>query len=281
MLEERRSVELDGLRVNYVVAGSGPPLVLLHGGGLDSAAVSWKETIPALAENFTVYAPDWPGYGESDSPDGSPSIAYYVEVTWRLLDELDLDSVRLMGISMGGGVALGFALDHPERVERLVLVDSYGLGSEMPGGPLGGLFGALFVRTPLLSGGVWTTMGANRELTAVVLQSVVDSGNLTEGLVDDVFAELKRPNAGEAWERFQRNEVGFSGLKTNYRSRLQTLSVPTLLVHGEDDPLIPVGWSVRARTLAPNASAEVLRDCGHWPPREKPEEFVSVVRQFL
>ncbi len=182
---------------------------------------------------------------------------------------------------MGGGAALGFALNHPDRVEKLALVDSYGLGERIPGGSLGSLLGALFVRTPWLTGGIWDVMGSSRELARLVLTGVVGAGNLTDELVDDVFAELQRPNAGEAWQRFQRNEVGFSGLKTNYRRRLPELSVPTLLVHGEDDALVPVGWAVRAGTLAPSASVEVLRDCGHWPPREKSERFNSVVREFL
>ena len=274
---EKRTADLDGLSVSYVVAGDGPPVVLLHGGGLDSAAVSWKETIPTLAERFTVYAPDWPGYGESDPPDGPPSIRYYQRVLRRFLDALGLDSARVVGMSMGGGVALGFALDHPERVERLVVVDSYGLDGTVPGGPLG----ALFVRIPWLTEGVWTAMRPSRSLTATVLRNLVDSGNLTDDLVEDVLAELRRPNAGDAWERFQRNEVGFSGLKTNFRERLPELAVPALVVHGENDPLIPVAHAERVGTLAPNASVEVISRCGHWPPREKPETFVSLVGAFL
>lgn len=106
-------------------------------------------------------------------------------------------------------------------------------------------------------------------------------GNVTPELVEDVLAELRRPRASEAWTAFQRREVGFDGLRTDCIRRLPSLRVPTLFVHGADDPLVPVGWSVRAGTLVPNGSVEVLRNCGHWPPREKPEALTAAVRKFL
>lgn len=277
------SVLLDGLRVRYHRSGpeatpaDGAPVVLLHGGGLDSAALSWRDALPALAADRTVYAPDWPGYGESDPPDGSPSVAYYADVLGRFLDALDLDRVSLVGISMGGGVALGFALDHPSRVERLVAVDSLGLGSRSPGGPLG----AMFVRLPVVNGLPFAAMAQSRWLTAQTLREIVAPENLTADLVDEALTELRRPRAAEAWTAFQRNEVGFDGLETDYTDRLADLRPPTLFVHGEDDPLIPVSWSVRAASLAPDAEVRVIPDCGHWPPRERPEEFAEAVRAFL
>ena len=114
-----------------------------------------------------------------------------------------------------------------------------------------------------------------------ISSAVVARGNLTGELVDDALAELRRPRAGEAWADFQRNEVGFGGLKTDLTHDLPDLDVPALFVHGEDDPLVPVGWSVRAGTLAPDATVEVIEGCGHWVPRERPDEFVAVVREFL
>jgi pimeloyl-ACP methyl ester carboxylesterase len=275
------TVSLAEMGVRYHRAGpresAATPVVLLHGGGLDSAALSWKYVLPALAEDRPVYAPDWPGYGESDPADGPPNVAYYVGVLRRFLDALGLGDIHLVGVSMGGGAALGFALRHPERVNRLVAVDSYGLGSRIPGGPLGGVF----VRLPLVNDAVFSAMGRSRWLTAQTLRAVVAPGNLAPDLVDDVLAELRRPRAGEAWSAFQRDEVGFSGLRTDYTDRLAGLDVPTLFVHGEADPLVPVAWSVRAGTLAPDATVEVIRDCGHWPPREKPEAFVESVRDFI
>lgn len=287
-VSEEVTVSFDGLRVRYRRDGpdrgdcpddgsDGPPVVLLHGGGIDSAALSWKRTLPALAADRRVFAPDWPGYGGSDPPDGPPSVEYYVGVLRRFLDALDLDRVRLVGVSMGGGAALGFALRHPERVERLVAVDSYGLGSRIPGGPLG----PIVARLPLVNELTFAAMARSRWVTVQTLRAIVAPSNLSAGLVDDVLTELRRPRAAEAWTAFQRNEVGFGGLRTDYTRRLPDLRTPTLFVHGAADPLVPVGWSVRAGALAPNARVEVLRDCGHWPPREKPAEFAAVVRGFF
>lgn len=285
VVTDSTTVSLDGTRVRYLRAvpdetanpDNSTPVVLLHGGGLDSATLSWKHALGALAEEWTVYAPDWPGYGESDPPDGPPCVDYYVSVLGRFLDALELDRVCLVGVSMGGAAALGFALRQSERVERLVAVDSYGLGGRTPGGPLG----AAAVKLPFVSDLTWTVLARSRRAARQAVAAVVARENLTDELVADAMAEIRRPRAGEAWSAFQRNEVGFDGLKTDFSHELADLSVPVLFVHGEDDPLVPVGWSVRAGTLAPDATVDVLEHCGHWPPREKPEEFVAVVREFL
>jgi pimeloyl-ACP methyl ester carboxylesterase len=250
---------------------------LLHGGGLDSAGLSWKHVLPELAADYRVYAPDWPGYGESDLPDGPVSVAYYVGVLGRFLDALDLESASLVGISMGGGAALGFAIQTPDRVDRLVAVDSYGLGGTIPGGPLG----YYFVRMRRVTDLTWRLLASSRRATALALRAVVAPGNLSPALVTDVQAELDRRDAGRAWNAFQQNEVGRRGLRTNYLDDLSDLDVETLLVHGERDSLVSVSWAVRAHALLPQSSLRVLGDCGHWPPRERPETFVRVVREFL
>jgi pimeloyl-ACP methyl ester carboxylesterase len=271
-----RRVSVGDHDVACLVAGDGPPVVLLHGGGWDSAALSWREAVPALATAYTVYAPDLPGYGRSDPPTATPTTTFYRDVVLDLLDALDVDSAALVGVSLGGGIALDVALASPERVSQLVLVDSYGLGGEVPGGPLG----ALFVRLPWLSGAVERVLASDRRLTALAVRGIVHPANLTPALVDDVLA-VARDHDGRAWRAFQRHEVGFDGLRTNYVDRLPDLSTPTLLVHGEHDSLVPVDWSVRAGTLIPDAEVRILPRCGHWPPREMPERFAELVGAFL
>ena len=266
-------------RVRYAAAGpdDAPPVVLLHGGGIDAASFSWKHTLPALSGEFRVYAPDWPGYGESGPPTRPPTVDYYADVLGEFLDALGLPSVSLAGISMGGGVALGYTLSRPDRVRRLVLVDSYGLGGEVPGGPLA----AALTSLPGVNAAAWGLFRRSRRLTALAVRAVVDPRNLTPELVDDAYALMQRPDAGRAWRAFQRNEVGRHGLRTNYLDRLPDLGVPTLLVHGERDTLVPAEWATRAATLVPDAELNVLADCGHVPPRERPEAFVRTVEAFL
>ncbi|SEO86976.1 Pimeloyl-ACP methyl ester carboxylesterase [Halogranum amylolyticum] len=262
--------------VFYHVAGDGPPVVLLHGGGWDAAALSWRETVPALAETHTVYAPDLPGYGGSDPLGETPTTSSYGAFVVDFLDAIGVDAAALVGLSLGGSVALDVALSRPERVSRLVLVDSYGLGGTVPGGSLG----ALFVRIPRMAEAIEGLLARHRRLTALGVRGIVHPVNLTPELVDDVWA-VARDHDGRAWRAFQRNEVGFGGLRTNYVDRLPDLSVPTLLVHGEQDALVPADWTVRAGTLIPDAEVRILPQCGHWPPRERPDRFTELVGGFL
>ena len=128
-------VEVDGLHVHYQKAGEGnAPVLLLHGGGYDSASLSYKHAVGPISEHHRVFAPDWPGYGESDKPDMEYNTEYFVGFLDRLMDALGLEKASLVGISMGGAISLGFSLRSPQRVEKLVLVDSHGLGGEVPGG---------------------------------------------------------------------------------------------------------------------------------------------------
>ncbi|MCT9096890.1 alpha/beta fold hydrolase [Haloarchaeobius sp. HME9146] len=271
---------LDGRRIHYRRAGvDGPTVVLLHGGGVDDAELSWKLTIEELADaGYQVYAPDWPGYGESD-PHPEPSIDTYVEILDEFLDALALDTVSLVGISMGGAAALGYTLDHSERVEKLTLVDSYGLGSTVPAGSLW----YTLAHIPGANAAGWSMMGTSREATAFGLGNVVHDPNAVPGtFVSDVRERASETGAGRAFTRFQRNEIGPGGrVKTNYASDLDELDIPVLLVHGEGDPLFPVHWARRAHEDIADSALVVFEHCGHWSPREKPLRFNTNLVEFL
>jgi pimeloyl-ACP methyl ester carboxylesterase len=121
-------LEVESLHIHCLAAGeSGSPVILLHGGGLDSASISWGGEIGPLSARHRVFAPDLPGYGESDKPAIEYTIDYYVHFLNHLLDALRLDKASLVGLSLGSGIALGFTLSCPARVDRLVLVDTYGI----------------------------------------------------------------------------------------------------------------------------------------------------------
>ncbi len=272
-----RYLDLRHVRMHYLAAGeaTAPPVVLLHGGGLDEASLSWRHLTPGLADSHYVLAPDLPGYGASGPASDQPSLAYYADVLAEFLDELFLDRVSLVGISMGGGVALQFATDHPDRVEKLVLVDSYGLGTSVPGGRLG----YWFTRAERLNRAIWWAFRHSERLGRLSIRSmVVDPDPELEA---DVIAALRRPAVGADWRAFQRHEVTPTGLRTAFLDHLPTLDVPTLLVHGERDPVVPVDWAIRAHALLPDAELFVLPGCGHMPPRERPAAFEDRVRAFL
>lgn len=279
MIGSQRTLDLGELTVAYTVAGEedAPPVVLLHGGGFDTRMVSWRYVVPSLSDSFRVYTLDWPGYGESDPPERTPTTEYYVEILDRFLTAIDGDRPALLGVSLGGGVAVGYALTHPDRVRRLVAIDSYGLGGKVPGGSIA----ALFARSEALSGLVWDLIERSRTLAALSVRAAVHPPNLTDELIDDALAQLERPRATAAWRAFQRAEIGRHGVKTNYVGQLAHLSVPTLFVHGERDAFVPVEWALRAATIAPTSDIRIIPDCGHWTPRERPDAFVAAVEPFL
>jgi pimeloyl-ACP methyl ester carboxylesterase len=273
-------VDVNGLRVHCLTAGgTGSPVVLLHGGGIDSASFTYRYIIgPLAAEQRRVFALDWPGYGQSDRPDLDYSMRFYVDFLGHLMDALGLKRASLVGISMGGGAALGFALRSPQRVEKLVLVDSYGLGSEVPWGRLG----YLLVRAPLLNELTYALLRRSRTMIRWSLYGLVyDRQKVTEEMVEETSRLLDDPRAGRAWSSFQKNEVGWGSLRTDFSDQLSGLMMPTLLVHGAQDRAVPVAWARRAQGRIPDCELREFSECGHLPPREHSEEFARVVDRFL
>ena len=275
-----RWVNVDGIKVHYFTAGGADsPLVLLHGGGIDSASFTYGQLMgPFAAGGRRVLAPDWPGYGQSDKPNLDYTMGFYVYFLGRFMDALGFERASLVGISMGGGAALGFALRSPQRVEKLVLVDSYGLGSGVPWGRLG----YLMVRAPLVDKLTYALLRRSRTMVRWSLYGLVhERRTVTEAMVEETALLLAQPKAGRAWGSFQKHEVGWNGLRTDFSDRLGVLPVPTLLVHGAQDRAVPLAWARRAQERIPDCELRVFPDCGHLPPRERPEEFARVVERFL
>lgn len=261
--------------VRYRVAGppDADPVVLLHGIGLDAADVSWRYLLPTLAEDRRVYAPDFPGHGGSEKPRLSYTTGFFDRVLRAFLADRDLDCPALVGVSMGGAVALGHALSY--EAERLVLVDSYGLGADAPWRPAA----AAMLRTPFAHRGWWATVGSSHASVREHLRTMT-GGSPPDDLVADVYAAVQSAAVGRAVSSWQRDEFRAGGLRTDYSGQLDALDTETLFVHGKRDPLLPASWSVDAAART-GASLAVFDDCGHWTPREAPERFGRVVDEFL
>jgi len=259
--------------VHYRTGGEGPPLVFLHGIGLDAATVSWRHALPEMADERTVYAPDLPGHGESDKPDRAYTTAYYLETLAAFVEALDIDEPAIAGLSMGGALALGHALDGG-AVERLVLVGSYGLGRDA----YWRTAASGILQTPLLGAMLWQGVSSSKPAIRTGLRSM-GATEPPQELVDDVDAVVDRETV-RAMRRWQRSEFRTGGFRTNYADRLEELSVPTLLVHGAEDPLLPASWSRRAAAALADSEVRIFENCGHCPPREQPEKFNRAVRSF-
>lgn len=272
-------VTLPDVRVHYLWAGEGPPLLLLHGTALDSSRLSYAEIIPELAKQFTVIALDWPGYGESDKPALEYSMDFYYRVLCDFVEQLGFDDFALAAFSMGGGVALKFALKQPERVSRLILINSYALGGavHLPFAP------RLALRLPGVADFIWRRLGDNRLFLSLCLRYLVygHSRRVTPALISEVKEQLSVEGLQFAFMTWLRRELGNIKLATNYKLRLLDLQIPTLLIHGSRDLIIPAYRSRRAAKLIPNAELCILKGCGHWTPREAPTKVFEAIREFL
>lgn len=273
------TVVVDGTEIHYLTGGAGgPPLVVLHGGIIDAAHISWGELLGPLAERTRIYAPDLPGYGASEMPDGPLSMGTHVDAVVSFLDAVGIDEPVIAGTSMGGGIAIGLALSSPERVSQVVALEAFALGSDLPNGLLTWLLATVQVTNRV-------SIALMRRSRRVVEQSlanlVSDPDTLSEATIDRVVAEVKRPDAGAAFRKFRASEVTRQGYRTDYSERLPELTVPVRYVHGADDDLLPHRWSERAAERTPDADLHLLNACGHLAPLERPAAVLGLVDDFL
>lgn len=270
-------IEIDGLLIHYLNAGeTGPPVLLLHGGGLDSASLSYKFCIGPLAEHHRVYAPDWPGYGESDKPEMEYTTGFFIDFLGRFLNALGLERASLIGLSMGGGIAAGFTLVSPGSVAKLVLVDSWGLGGDIPIRR----FVSPAVRLPFIKVFLRLSLRNRRIIRRFSLVAVSNRRTVEEEL-DEIHRLAAIPGIEKAFLSWLRSEFLLNGLRSNFVESLHKIMVPTLVLHGKKDSLIPVSLAYKAHTLIKGSELHVFQECGHLPPRENPDEFNRVVSSFL
>lgn len=275
---QQRIADLPDGPIRYLDAGEGPPLILLHGGGLDSAELSWGHLIPRLAEDFRVLAPNWPGYGGSAWSEQRRTTQGLIDCLGQLLVHWSVPTAAFAGISMGGGVALGLALSQPSRVHRLILVGTYGLQSHAPMHKLG----YLVVHTPGMIAFSWSLLRSSRTLTRLALRRIMHQRSaLTDDLLSQCHASVREPAAGKAFLAWQRSELLWNRLRTCYTDTVHELSVPILIIHGAEDPLVPLDAVVRAAGDLPNGALTVFEKTGHWPQRERPEEFLTHAIEFF
>jgi pimeloyl-ACP methyl ester carboxylesterase len=273
---EPRTLVLHGRPVTYAEAGSGPVLLLVHGMGGDFE--NWREVIGPLTRRYTVIAPDLPGHGASAPSNGDYSVGALAVGLRDLLLALGHERATLVGHSLGGGIAMQLAYHFPELAERLVLVSSGGLGPEV----------SLVLRAAALPGAeLWITVSAQ---TATWVGPAVGWGLAAARLrpnpaiveVARGYASLSHPGRRAAFLATLRSVINVGGQRIDASDLLYlTADLPTLIVWGARDPIIPVSHGERAHAAIPGSRLAIFDGVGHIPQLEAPARFVAVLEQFL
>lgn len=280
---EKRSVRLHGHKLVYREAGAAvdgaparPVMLLVH--GMAGSSATWKDAMGRLAERYHVIAPDLPGHGESDKPRQDYSLGAYANSLRDLMIALGIDRATVVGQSLGGGVTMQLAYQHPNLCERLVLVSSGGLGPEV----------SWLLR-------VFTLPGAEYLMPALFPSFVRDTGNkVSQALAGRgirwakaeqewrAYVSLTEPNNRQSFVRTLRAVVDPAGQSVSAHDKLYLASrLPTLIIWGGDDRIIPVEHATAAHESIPGSRLVIFDESGHFPHAEEPERFVDTVNAFI
>ncbi len=278
MRTDLRFRDIHGYRRAFLMEGSGPPLLLIHGVG-DSSS-TWLDVIPRLAERHTVIVPDLLGHGESARPRADYAVAAYACGMRDLLGVLDVDRVSVVGHSFGGGIAMQFAYQFPERCERLVLVGSGGLGPEVH--PL--------LRLAAVPGAELGLSVATSRAARAALKLASPALRVTGGLrlgadlayVLERYAALRSRTARQAFLRTLRAGVDVHGQVITMLDRCYLAAgLPTMIIWGGRDRVIPVHHADIAHDAMPGSRLEIFEHAGHFPHHDDPERFARVIEDFV
>jgi pimeloyl-ACP methyl ester carboxylesterase len=278
------TVDANGIKTNYLEAGVGsgtshldaidvpeehhPHVVLIHGSGPGvTAYANWRLVIPALASDFHVVAPDMVGFGFSDRPnDVEYSVQTWADQVVGVMDGLGIDKAHLVGNSFGGAIAMRIATQHPERVDKMVLMGSMGVDFELTEG-----LDRVWGYTPSFEN----------------MRKVLDVFAYNRGLVPDELAEVRyrasmQPGFQESFSAMfpAPRQQWVEAMKTP-DDEIRKIPHKTLVVHGREDQVIPVETSLKLMGLIDNADTHVFAHCGHWVQIERSHDFNRLVRDFL
>ena len=263
-----KSIQANGIRTNYLEAGSGPDVVLIHGSGPGvTSYANWRLVIPELAKDFHVVAPDMVGFGFSDRPEGiNFGVQTWADQVLGLMDALGIEQAHVIGNSFGGAIALRLASQHPGRVDRMVLMGSMGVDFKITPG-----LEKVWGYTPSFENmrSVLDVFAYSRDLVNDELAEVRYRASMQPGFQESFGAMFPPPRQQQVEEMSTPDED------------IKKLKHRTLVVHGREDAVIPLETSLRLAQLLDNADLQVFSHCGHWSMIERTRDFNRAVRQFF
>jgi pimeloyl-ACP methyl ester carboxylesterase len=265
---EPKAIDAGGIETSYLEAGSGEPVLMLHGSGPGvSALANWQHNIPTLAQRFHVLAPDIVGFGTTDRPEEIVySLRTWTDHIWAFMDARGIAKARIIGNSLGGRIALQMATDQPDRIAKMVLMGAPGVGMT----PSEGL-AALRAYEP--------SHDAMRELLRNYF--AVDPAMITDDLVKIRYEASIADGAYEAYRAMFFDPLHAGTELGITEAEVRAIATPTLLIHGREDRVVPLQVSVTMLGLLPNADLHVFSACGHWTQIERADEFSAVVSDYL
>jgi len=260
-LVEQREATIGTIKTTYLLCGNGEPVIFLHGAG--AGAVTWYPSIHTISKNFQVLAPDIVGYGESDKPDAPYNRPYFSKWLKDFLKELKISKAHIVGLSQGGAIALQFAIDNPEMVDKLVLVDAAGLGAKVSFWPL---LGMIWMNS-------FPSSMASRFNSPYILHKPTNRDPNHIGYSIDV---LKSKGGKKAFKQGRGTAVSKIP-----EELLKQIENETLIIWGKDDKLFSVEYGEAAAKIIPNAKLRLIQDAGHLPLMDQPEIFNKILGDFL
>jgi len=260
-----KQVEIYGQKIYYQEAGSGPDVILLHGLGGDST--NWAATLPALAAKFHVIVPDQVGFGRSDKPMIDYRIGTLVDFLNAFYKKVGISRATLVGNSLGGWVAMDFALAHPDKVNRLVLVDSAGYSQKRTGGPP-------LTRELLLALNPATIAGEKQLMSLVFYNKAF----ATDQIAEQALMLHLRKNDSYTIDRFIDSILRGEDLVDG---KLGAIKAPTLVIWGREDALVPLAAGKALAEDIPGAESVILDSCGHVPQAECAGPFNAALLKYL
>lgn len=261
---------IDGVRIHYQEKGTGTPLILLH--GFSSSTYSWKDVFEPLAKDYRVIAVDLKGFGFSDKPDGDYTRRGQAILVAHLLDYLKIDQAWLAGNSMGGEVALNFALQNPQRVAGLILIDSGGVSVPGSGSLAPGYARIPFVGPVLIA----LALTSDRLVRQGLEKSFYDDAKITDERVAAYYRPLKT-RGGQLAALRARMQTGQFPVEQD----LNKINSPTLMIWGAEDVLIPIEAGRKMNALIKGSNLVTFERCGHVPQEELPERVQDEMTRFI
>lgn len=263
-----RNVLAAGLKTNYLEAGSGEPVILIHGSGPGvTAYANWRLAIPVLAQKYRVLAPDIAGFGYTErKSDTNYSLDFWVRHLVEWMDAVGVKKARFIGNSFGGALTLAIAARHPELVDRFVLMGAAGVEFEV---------------TPGLDA-VWGYEPSLENMRKIVMTFAYDTSIITDDLVKSRYEASIRPGFHESYSSlFQPPRQRHVHTLATPEADIRKIMHRALVVHGRDDQIVPLANSYKLHALLQHSDLHVFGECGHWTQIERKDQFAELAMDFF